>query len=163
MKLSNFLEYNLLTPIWIFISSVTSKTQRILEIMFVMQSQKCNKYIQVLYNRVILKFFMLINKEDFRINLSSFLFVVFFVVAHVVFLRQRFLPAEHRPNNSTWKSNLHNTIPCIIIHMRNNKTPSDTELYGSQSMSKLRERKRDSSHRGFLFGHTGSLKERNCN
>ena len=62
MKLSNVLEYNLLTPFWIFISSVTSKTQRILKIMFVMQ--KCNKYIQVLYNLVILKFLMLINFRD---------------------------------------------------------------------------------------------------
>ena len=62
LKLWNILEYNLLTPIWIFISSVTSKTQRILEIMSVMQ--KCNKYIQVLHNLVILKFLMLINFQD---------------------------------------------------------------------------------------------------
>ena len=62
MKLSNILEYNLLTPIWIFISSVTYKIQRILEIMSVMQ--KCDIYIQVLHNLVILKFLMLINFRD---------------------------------------------------------------------------------------------------
>ena len=121
---------------------------------------------QVLHNLVILKFLMLINFQDEKkktVELICQVFcLLFFSLSHLLFfwssvfcLRSidRIIPHGnriciilYRALSFTWETiKLPQTLSCMAVNQW------------------VRERKRDSSHRVILFGHTGSFKWRNCN